>query len=184
MKHIPQPNEIYRHFKGNLYQIITLAQHSESGEMLVIYQTMSEDYKTYARPIDLFMGKLDKVKYPQVNQEYRFELINEAIENDEVISENQQPPEIEISEYEEAEAEADHEVPNLDPFVIEFLDAGTYEERLNILSGLHHRITDDMINVMAMATDIEVTSGDTEERYQELRNCLLKLEKFECSRLR
>lgn len=183
MKHVPQANEIYRHFKGNLYQILTLAQHSETGEMLVIYQAMSGDYKTYARPIEIFLDKLDKVKYPQGNQEYRFELITVGIEKGEVISETQKQPEIIKSEKKE-ETEATQEVPNLDPFVIEFLDAGTYEERLNILSGLHHRITDDMINVMAMATDIEVKSGDTEERYQELRNCLLKLEKFECSRLR
>ncbi len=182
MKHIPQPNEIYRHFKGNLYQIITLAQHSETGEMLVIYQAMSGDYKTYARPAEMFLEKLDKEKYPQGNQEYRFELVTKKIENVEEIVEIHKA-EIQISEN-KAEAEAAQEVPDLDPFVIEFLDADTYEEKLNILSGLHHRITDDMINVMAMATDIEVRSGDIEERYDELRNCLLKLEKFECSRLR
>ena len=68
--------------------------------------------------------------------------------------------------------------------VLEFLDASSYDERLGILAALHHRITDDMINVMAMATDIEVGEGDVEERYAQLRNCLLKLERFECNRLR
>ena len=76
------------------------------------------------------------------------------------------------------------EIPNIDPLVLQFLDAGTYEERLDILASLHHRITDDMINTMAMAVDIEVKEGDIEERYAELRKCLLLYDKFECTRLR
>ena len=74
--------------------------------------------------------------------------------------------------------------PALDPLVLEFLDADSYEQKLNILAGLHHRITDEMITTMAIACDIEVNDGETEERYEELKNCLLTMEKFECNRLR
>ena len=72
----------------------------------------------------------------------------------------------------------------LEPLVIEFLDASGYGERLNILSALHHKITDDMINIMSMALDIEVKPGDIEERYAEFRGCLALMEKYECNRLR
>ena len=73
---------------------------------------------------------------------------------------------------------------SLDPMVLEFLDADSYEERLNILTALHHRITDDMITTMAVAVDVEIEDGDLEERYDELRKCLLLYDKFECNRLR
>ena len=83
-----------------------------------------------------------------------------------------------------AHIEAAEEEPTLDPLVLEFLDADSYEQKLNILAGLHHRITDEMITTMAIACDIEVNDGETEERYEELKNCLLTMEKFECNRLR
>ena len=73
--------------------------------------------------------------------------------------------------------------PQLDPLLLDFLDADTYEEKLNILAALHHRITDDMITTMAIASDVEVEDGDLETRYSELKNCLLTLEKYEINRI-
>lgn len=72
----------------------------------------------------------------------------------------------------------------LDPLLLEFLDSDTYEQKLNILTALHGRITQDMINTIAMALDIEVAPGDLEERYDQVRSCLLTFEKYECNRLR
>ena len=68
--------------------------------------------------------------------------------------------------------------------VLEFLDADSYEKKLQILSMLHTRITDAMIDTMAVSLDTEVKEGDIETRYSELRNCLLTMERFECNRLR
>lgn len=64
----------YRHFKGTLHKVIAIAYHSENLEKLVIY---THDDKIWARPYDMFIGKVDKEKYPDVKQEYRFELVND-----------------------------------------------------------------------------------------------------------
>jgi len=153
MVRIPKANEVYKHFKGNLYQVMTVAEHSETGEELVIYQALYGEGKVYARPLADFCAVLDKGKYPDAAQEHRFEL--------------QEPEEM-----------------TLDPMVLEFLDADNCEDRLNILSALKHRITDAMINTMAVACDVEVPEGRIEDRYYSLKNCLLTKKKFEGSRLR
>ena len=67
---------------------------------------------------------------------------------------------------------------------MEFLEADTYEQRLTVLASLHNRITNEMINTMAVVVDLEIKDGDVEERYEELKNCLLTFEKYECNRLR
>ena len=60
----------------------------------------------------------------------------------------------------------------LDPGLVDFLDADSYEKKLQILSTLHNRITDAMIDTMAVSLDTEVKEGDIETRYAEIRNCL------------
>ena len=150
MRNKPQKNEIYKHFKGNLYQIETLAIHSETEEEMVVYRALYGEGKVYVRPFEMFMSEVDKSKYPDAEQTYRFEKVDTAV----------------------------------DPGIMEFLDAETFEERIKIASHLHPRITDPMINTMAVSLDLDIKDGDIETRYQELMGCLETHAKYECNRLR
>lgn len=65
---------VYRHFKGDYYLLEGIATDSETGEPCVIYRKLYGDGGLWVRPLKMFCSKVDKVKYPQVQQEYRFQL--------------------------------------------------------------------------------------------------------------
>ena len=81
----------YRHFKGFTAKIITIATHTETGESLVVYEcsgkAVNSDHKNgiYARPLEMFLSEVDREKYPDVKQKYRFELIEEREDNPELL---------------------------------------------------------------------------------------------------
>ena len=67
-------NRIYKHFKGDYYLVVDIATHSETDEKMVVYRMLYGDGSLYVRPLDMFASLVDKEKYPNVSQEYRFEL--------------------------------------------------------------------------------------------------------------
>lgn len=206
--HNPKPNEIYQHFKGNLYKIITSAIHTETGEEMVVYQALYGDYGVYVRPLSMFQSLVDRKKYPDAAQKYRFELVSQIIGQDTAAAQTAQKAagtqadqtlagqtaaeEMLAKETLTKKAQAEEEPAvddpeanlQIDPLVMEFLESDTYEAKLNILTALHPRITDDMINTLAVAVDVEINEGETEERFAQLKNCLLTFDKYERSRVR
>lgn len=220
---LPKPFQIYRHFKGNYYQILTIASHSETQEQMVVYQQLYSPYKTFVRPAQMFMSEVDHEKYPNAKQKYRFALqtslpnaqndglyeeykkkedkvseienvSSKEVDETQIYSRTQsfhQKDDFKVSNFEdllmkdeEQQSQQNEEELNLHPMLVKFLDADTYEEKLEILSNLHREITDEIINTMAVSLDLEVKDGDIEDRYREVMNCLVTLEKFECNRLR
>ena len=191
MREDPKPFEIYRHFKGMLYQIHGIAKHSETMERLVVYQQLYAPYGLFVRPLDMFMSEVDHAKYPDVQQTYRFEKIQEPADRlagegqpkAETLKEAQVPVEAPTPVDTQVKAEgtlSEQEIDKLTPF----FDADSYEEKLEVLMNLHQGITNPMIDTMAVCLDVEIQPGELEQRFTELKNCLLKMEHFECNRLR
>ena len=80
----PKKGEIWKHFKGGYYRIICIGHHSETREKMVVYAKVNPVYnisdgvyvaadEPCIRPLDMFMSEVDREKYPDVAQKYRFE---------------------------------------------------------------------------------------------------------------
>lgn len=195
MRDLPRPNEIYRHFKGNCYRIMTLATETETRQTLVVYQALYGDYQMYAREVSMFMSPVDKEKYPDVKQQWRFELVTfEASQQSPTpymgqtqqvtTSQADQAKEYTISAAEQKQESSAQESLQVDPMVMKYLDADTYEDKLQILVAMRERLTDEMINTMSIAVDVEIPPGEINDRYEQLKYCLVTRERFECNRLR
>ena len=194
MDRTPKPGEFYRHFKNKLYQIVTVATHSETGEKLVIYQALYDDFGVYARPLDMFVSEVDHEKYPDVKQKYRFERItpqtkqtDTQVKSEAVRQSAAKMPEagsvqVQTSKAQVADAD-DDQAPN--PQLIKFLDADTLEEKYNILVSMSDTITDRLLDDMAVVMDVVLPAAPLMDRYEDLKNIIRTRQHYEfANRLR
>ena len=65
---------VYRHFKGDYYLVEGVANDSETEKPFVIYRKLYGDGGLWLRPLEMFLSRVDREKYPDASQEYRFEL--------------------------------------------------------------------------------------------------------------
>lgn len=197
MDRIPQQGEVYRHFKGNLYRIVTVAQHTERDETLVVYKELDGE-RVYARPLAMFIGEVDRDKYPADAGRWRFELADasrtedggppqspapQPPQNPEILPQSLQEKQV-LTQREQAEESVTPPNAGLDPKLLAFLDADSYEEKLEIYVSMAGKADASMLNIIAASMELELSGDTLEEQYEALKNCLLTLERFECNRLR
>lgn len=186
--------QFYRHFKNRLYQIVAVAEHSETGEKMVVYQALYGDYRVYVRPYEMFVSEVDRKKYPDAVQKYRFELVEmtkdgehteqrkPAAQKEKMTAEPKtQTPDTKMQEQSAQNRSEDGEV---NPLLLEFLDADTLEEKMHLMVYNRNRMDENLLNSIAISLDLVVEKKTVQEKYDEILNCLSMMEKFECSRFR
>lgn len=136
MEKIPVAGEIYRHFKGDMYRVVTTAKHADTEETFAVYQKLCGDYGIFVLPLSEFAGKTEDGKE-------RFVLIPapEIVrgetdragrpENGSPFGEQGSDNE-ERSELRSVKADTDgsEEESGLDAGLLAFLEAETYAEKL------------------------------------------------------
>ena len=203
MPEIPRSGEIYRHFKNKLYQIITVAKHTETNEDMVIYQALYGTFETYARPLAMFLSKVDSEKYPNVTQTYRFEKVapsdlckpgetpiaEAAVQTTQpkpnpIVQHDSAPNTATPAKVSPASDEEDEDLSGVNPNLLAILDTDTYEQKYKLLCNMRDDMDDRLINDLSVALDIAVDDGPIEQRYEQLKSALATLCKYEVSRLR
>lgn len=164
----PAAGEIYKHFKNKLYQIVTIAKHSETKEELVIYQALYGDYSVYARPLSMFMSEVDHEKYPEVTQKYRFEKVQK-----DVLTDSKENMSVVTS------VTADDVPGNINDKMMAFFDTDDLERRYKILCEMREEITDGMIDNMAVVMDIVIDEGPLITRYDDLKRAIATKQRYE-----
>ena len=192
MREDPKPGEFYMHFKYNMYQIIAVSVHSETKEKLVIYQALYGEYGVYARPLDMFMSEVDKEKYPDAAQKYRFE----KIENIGELSKNSSSSNCENEEslYTDEKNISDKvlkdniqsdKASNIGKnYFIEFLEADSFSDKREIILANREFISDRELDTMYEIYGLKRQNIDKDIDIADLIGYLDMQQQYEGKRLR
>ena len=188
-KNMPAAGELYRHFKGNLYQVIGVAKHSETLEQMVVYQALYGDYGLYTRPLELFLGPVDKVKYPEASQTYRFEKCVPGTDGEKSVSVTQTVGKFLDAEAVSAELKKETAKESSEdavrPEILRFLDAEGAEAKLKVLRELRMDLDESLMTTIELSLDLLPDDKESmERRYDFVERTLEQRIRFEGSRLR
>ncbi|MBQ9119415.1 MAG: DUF1653 domain-containing protein [Lachnospiraceae bacterium] len=197
---LPMAGEFYRHFKGNLYQIIGRAQDAEDGAEVVVYQALYGEYRWYVRPLEEFLSPVDRNRYPKATQSYRFERVQPGrVESAGKGSEERQSSEagttgLEVRvenrfHYEERNVGGDMvDVPEEECVreeLLRFLDAETAGEKLEVLREISRKMDEELLTTIELSLDLMPDDRESLERRLDLvERTLEKRVKYEGGRLR
>lgn len=185
MERKPKPGEFYRHFKNKLYQVLAVASHSETGEQMVVYQALYGDYGVYVRPLDMFVSEVDREKYPQAEQKYRFEQVWPGDLS--CGRGNEETPETDSQERDDSRAEMTGQAerpadPN--PWLLRFLEAESLEEKMACVRLMEGKVGREEVDSICLSLDLPFGDGDTTVRLRRIYGHLETQNKYDGNRLR
>ena len=197
----PVAGQIYKHFKGNLYKVLAVAVHTESEEKLVVYQSVENPDRVFARPLEMFMSDIDRFRYPLIRAKYRFTLVSEPEEEtngeetkeeetkEETLNEDTKEEDVKDEETEE-QSDDDSAVYKdngelvIDPYVERVLDEKEFSKKIEFFEMLRGKCSEYMLTTIAISLDIQLQEGIIEDKYSQILRTLKMHEKYETSRLR
>lgn len=197
----PVAGQIYKHFKGNLYKVLAVAVHTESEEKLVVYQSVENPDRVFARPLEMFMSDIDRFRYPLIRAKYRFTLVSEPEEetngeetkeeetkeetpNEDTKEEDVKDEETEEQSDDDSAVYKDNGELVIDPYVEGVLDEKEFSKKIEFFEMLRGKCSEDMLTTIAISLDIQLQEGSIEDKYSQILRTLKMHEKYETSRLR
>lgn len=187
----PVPGALYRHFKNKLYQVIAVAEHTETEEELVIYQALYGDFRVYARPLPMFLSPVDREKYPDAAQELRFQPVDRKTlgrENAQGGGESQSGEESASAGEPRSGGESREErrIPGGEDFILRFFDEESIGGKLELLEREGGGLTERTLEIICGGMDIPVNVGDggAEDLLYVLRRYLQTQMRYERDRFR
>jgi hypothetical protein len=203
----PIPGSFYRHFKGQIYQIRGLAKNAETGEEMVVYQGMYPPFSVWVRPLDMFLEELDRTHCPQAAQKFRFQEVKFQEKDDapSVTRHTASTPAKTVQKQKEMTEEISDDYlrqvlldgqaeKKLSGRMTEeeiaqrgflaMLDAESFRDKRRIFMGLQPYLTPLHLSNIAVALDIVLEEGNSQQHYDTILHCLETFEKYEGGRLR
>ena len=190
----PKAYEIYRHFKGNLYMVICIAEDCDDLSKKVVYKALYGEGKTYVRDLEEFLSEVDHDKYPYIEQKSRFKKItpeklrvqDDITTNNNAKTDNSKNDDSKTDDSmsngdnnnRESDEKDGDDSKNVSP-LIRFLDTNDNDERLEILTDIQDELTEDMCSTMEFVLGMEEGTGSVFDRYRNIKQNIIYKSKYE-----